>query len=275
MTTTPNTPTFREILLVYLLSSLLLFSIGTYLQHLHLLSGLIISEMAFVAAPAVIYTLRRGYHLSQTFHITPIRLKTAFLVLITSTAAFFLIGIVAIVQEAIFPRPTDYQEIWEIVLQQFHQLPFILTLFLIAVLPGVCEELFFRGFLLHGIRKTLPDSAAIILVGFLFGIFHLDPYRLLPVSLLGILFGYMVVKTGSIFTGMIAHATNNGIAISLSYAVYTAQQRGISIEQPQPEALLTVQNMLAVLPVISIAGIVLFLGLRALPRIKISDEIRV
>lgn len=262
----PATPAFRDIIIIYLFSSVLLVVFGSFFQSLHLLSGLVISEVAFVVAPALIYTLRNHYNLSRTFHITPIHVKTVLIVMTTTMAAFVLVGIIAMFQETIFPRSKDYQEIWEMVLNQFHQLPLALTLLLVAILPGVCEEFLFRGFLLHGMRKKFSDVNAIILVGLLFGAFHIDPYRFLPVSLLGILFGYMVIKTGSILTSIVAHSTNNAIAVFLSYGAKMVEERGIPITPPSPEETYPLQAFAAFIPIAVIALIVFLVGLRVLPR---------
>ena len=56
---------------------------------------------------------------------------------------------------------------------------------------------------------------AIIITGLLFGLFHFDVQNFLGPAFLGILFAYMVYKTNSIYTTMIAHAINNMIALTL------------------------------------------------------------
>lgn len=271
---TPTTPTLKETLVMYVLSTILLVTLGSLVQHLHLLSGLLISELAFVAAPALIFTIARQYRLKRTFYLTTIRLKTGLLAILVTGAAFVLVGAVAAVQEILIPRSQDYQEIWDAIITQFHQIPLAATLLLISFLPGVCEELLFRGFLLHGLRKKLSNASAIIIVGILFGAFHLDPYRFLPVTLLGVLFGYMVVRTGSILTGMVAHSTNNAIAMLISYAVFKVQSQGISLPDPSTSAdqLYAPEALLSLLPIIGIALLVFALGLRALPHVTPVPE---
>ncbi len=263
----PDTPTFKETLLIYCFSGVLLFTLGVWAQFHHLLSGLVISQLAFIVAPAILYTSLRRYSFSQTFRLVPIRFKTIVLTIITTSAAFVLVGLIAALQEMIRPHSEAYQEIWKAILREFHQLPLVFTLLLVAVLPGICEELLFRGFLLHGMQGKCSDTTAIIIVGVLFGIFHLDPYRLLPVSLLGMLFGYMVIKTGSLFTGIVAHCTNNAIAISLSYVVaLTVKDSNITTIQPEELPLsATVISMIMMSVVAGIALVVFLVGIRALP----------
>lgn len=268
-----DTPSFEGTLLIYFISGILLIFLGARFQSLHLLGGLVVSEFAFIVAPAFLYTLWNRYSISRTFRIVPISFKTVIITIIIATAAFVLVGIVAAFQEMIFPHSEDYQEIWQAVLEEFHQIPLIITLFLVSILPGTCEELLFRGFLLHGMRKKCSDGTAIIIVGFLFGAFHLDPYRFLPVSLLGILFGYMVIKTGSLFTGIVAHSTNNAIAILLSYAGYVAQDSGISKIQPQELSLLEIIiSIILMIGITTIALVVFLAGLRALPKAQVVEE---
>ena len=261
----PNTPPFGETLAIYLLSGVLLVVLGSTLQYLHLFSGLFISQIAFIVGPAYLYTVFREYDVSRTFSLTPIGMKTALLAILIACSAFVLVGVVALLQELLLPRSPEYAADWEEIMLKFQQAPLMLTLFIISFLPGVCEEFLFRGFLLQGMRKKMADMPAVILVGVLFGLFHLDIYRFLPVSLLGILFGYTVVKTGSIFPAMVAHSVNNAISMLLSYGSSQVQEAGQLAEPSQLEALLSVESVLSIVVVVLVAAFVLGISLRALP----------
>ena len=173
-----------------------------------------------------------------------------------------VMSIAALAQEWLFPRSAIYQQYWETFFARFQQFPFVVAIAMIAALPGICEELLFRGFLLRGMRRQLPAPAAVALTGLLFGAFHLDPYRFLPTSLLGILFGCMVIRTGSILPGMIAHAANNTIALTLSMTLY--KLRGLP--SVPDETLLTWRHLLAAVPTAAMAGWLVWRVLRALPQ---------
>jgi membrane protease YdiL (CAAX protease family) len=261
----PEGPPLKDIVILYLLSSVLLLVFGTLLQTWHLLIGLVVTEVVLVVGPPFLYTLWYRQNVAQTFHLAPIQLKTALLVVVTTVAAFVLVGFVALLQSLVFRPSQVYQDIWEHVFQQFQQIPVIIAVLVVAVLPGICEELFFRGFLLHGLRNKTSDWSAIVLAGLLFGVFHLDVYRFFPVTLLGILFGYMVVKTGSIFTGMIAHATNNTIALAIAF-VGSALRDKIPVSPQVPSELPSLQMLIPLIPILMIALSVFFVGIRALPR---------
>jgi membrane protease YdiL (CAAX protease family) len=83
----------------------------------------------------------------------------------------------------------------------------------LAVLPPICEELLFRGALLHGLRKRLGPVGLCVVVGLIFGIFHLALFRLVTTSFLGIILTAVALMTGSVFPGILWHAVNNAIPL--------------------------------------------------------------
>jgi sodium transport system permease protein len=86
-------------------------------------------------------------------------------------------------------------------------------LFLVALSPGICEELVFRGAFLGLLRRTGTPRAAVLASSSVFALTHLNVFRLAPTFLLGVVLGGIVVRTGSLFPAMIFHATYNGFAI--------------------------------------------------------------
>ena len=95
-------------------------------------------------------------------------------------------------------------------------------LFIVAVSPAICEEVLFRGLLLSGFKQRLPQWAAILAVGILFGFFHLSIYRLVPTGLTGIFFTYLVLRSGSIYLAMFAHFVLNGLSILIETGNFPA-----------------------------------------------------
>lgn len=84
---------------------------------------------------------------------------------------------------------------------------------LIGLLPAICEELAFRGFILNGLRRTGHKWGAIVLTSALFGIVHMLLQQSLSAFLVGIVIGYVAVKTNSLFPAMLFHFTHNSLAI--------------------------------------------------------------
>lgn len=96
------------------------------------------------------------------------------------------------------------------------ELPFWQILLFIAVIPGIGEELAFRGPLLFGLSRRMKPLPLMLTVGAIFGLFHVSVFRLLPTAFLGVLLSAVVLLTGSIFPAMLWHGLNNALSVSLS-----------------------------------------------------------
>ena len=91
----------------------------------------------------------------------------------------------------------------------------IFNLLIFAVLPAICEEIFFRGYLQGLFLRLMNPHLAIVLVAFIFSAIHLQFYGFFPRFFLGILLGYFVYASGSLFPAMLAHFFFNGFSIVL------------------------------------------------------------
>lgn len=100
-------------------------------------------------------------------------------------------------------------------------------LLLLAFTPAICEEVVFRGVLLSATRE-LATWRVLLLNGVVFGAFHLSfeaPLRFLPTAWLGIVITWAVLRSGSLWTGVLMHFLNNAaivLAASLPGAVSAA-----------------------------------------------------
>lgn len=94
------------------------------------------------------------------------------------------------------------------------------ALLVMALVPAVCEELAFRGFILSGLESDHGKRSAILISALLFGFMHVmvSVYQqLFNATLLGLILGLLAVRTRSIVPGIVFHAINNGLAVSLGY----------------------------------------------------------
>jgi membrane protease YdiL (CAAX protease family) len=89
----------------------------------------------------------------------------------------------------------------------------IWTIVAIILFPAICEEIAFRGVLQPVLgRITKNIQLSIWVTAFIFSFIHFQFYGFLPRMVLGALFGYMVVWTGSLWTSVVAHGLHNGLA---------------------------------------------------------------
>jgi hypothetical protein len=99
---------------------------------------------------------------------------------------------------------------------------FIILTIVIAVIPAIGEEFFFRGLLLGDMLKEKVNPAiAIMSSALVFAIAHFEFQSTLSIWVLGIFLGYLYYVSGSIWLSVIAHFVNNVLVIVLKYLYNT------------------------------------------------------
>lgn len=86
-------------------------------------------------------------------------------------------------------------------------------LLLVAVSPAICEEVFFRGALLSGLRRDLATWRIIALEMLFFGAVHMSIYRFLPTAVLGGVLAALTLRARSLWPAVLLHATYNGLLV--------------------------------------------------------------
>lgn len=212
---------------LYLLCLLLMVSAGVLLQTADLRFGLIVTELALILAPTLWFTHRSRRPFGQVLHIRRVGLPIlviALLVTVPLRVSSFLIS--AIVQ-SIVPMPDfimdSIRSMYAELLFPSSTLEMGLSFLAVVILAGVCEELMFRGFILHVFLGRKGRWFAIVSTGLGFALFHLDPWAFPEIVVIGIFLGWLVVRTGSIFPAMLAHAGFNFLGIFALPAVFGVQ----------------------------------------------------
>ncbi len=91
--------------------------------------------------------------------------------------------------------------------------PLLVSLFAIALVPAVCEEVLFRGVFARGLATRFVPIAAISASAIVFSLFHLSLVQAVPTLLLGIVYGYIALAARSCVPTILAHLVNNSLAI--------------------------------------------------------------
>ncbi|MGZ3461194.1 MAG: CPBP family glutamic-type intramembrane protease [Archangium sp.] len=143
---------------------------------------------------------------------------------------FAIVAPVQYASQALMPK--SWREIYDVSDIFRGQTPVELALIVASVSLGapVCEEFFFRGFFFQGLKAPGgPPQKAIVLSAVVFSAFHLDPVGFLARVELGMLFAWLLLRTGSVWPGIFAHAANNLVSTVL---FFSSKQTGSSQEQP-------------------------------------------
>jgi membrane protease YdiL (CAAX protease family) len=104
----------------------------------------------------------------------------------------------------------------------------LINLLMLAIIPAVGEEFIFRGCLQKIFGRWIGNyHIAIWITAIIFSAIHFQFYGFMPRMLLGALFGYLLVWSGSLWLPILAHFMNNGVAVVTAYVF---QQQGKPLE---------------------------------------------
>ena len=206
-------PTAGEALVLFGVAYVLLFFVFFPLQSRNLSRGLLISEWGGMLGLVIVYTRFTGQRLREVLVLRRPSVRALGGAALCGISAWVVVGLLA---DWIAHAP---QEIIDSIRRQI--LPpggrgVLLTLFLMALTPAICEEALFRGPILRGLASQLSPLAAAVVTGVFFGLFHVDVWRLVPTGLLGVLLSLIALRSGSIIPSMLAHALNNGCLVVIT-----------------------------------------------------------
>lgn len=94
--------------------------------------------------------------------------------------------------------------------------PWLSVILLMAALPAVCEELAFRGFIFGGLVRNNSPLRAVLVTAFMFGISHGILQQSISASIMGVLLGWVALRTGSVLPGILIHFGNNALSVSIN-----------------------------------------------------------
>ncbi|QZY56274.1 type II CAAX endopeptidase family protein [Crassaminicella profunda] len=200
--------------ILYLVTALLLLTVGYYVQSKDIKSGLIITEYILVLLPPLIYIKLKGDSFKRVLRLNKLKGKhiltiVGITIFVYPVALFFNLIVMTVlstlgkIQPPPIPTANNIGE-------------YFVLMLIIAMSAGICEEVFFRGLVMRGYER-FGQVNAIVLSALLFGLFHFNIQNFAGPMILGLVFGFLVYRTDSIFAGIVGHMTNNGIAVTFGF----------------------------------------------------------
>ena len=105
----------------------------------------------------------------------------------------------------------------------------------IALLGPILEELLFRGAIQGHLQEAgLRPWQAILIASLIFGVVHMNPAQILFAFPLGVVFGWLYYRTGSLLPGIVGHLLNNSIA---AVNLYLYGDASLEEQMPSPLAM--------------------------------------
>ncbi len=156
----------------------------------------------------------------------------------THVAAAILIGIALHPSYMILGQ--GISQVYEIgeetaaVMQVFQKLllsqPLWSILLLLALLPAVCEELVFRGFIFGGLLRQGGALRAIVVSALFFGFIHPVLQQSIAACVMGLILGFIAWRTGGVVCTIIVHAVNNMLSLILAWCPFNQVNLPSSLE---------------------------------------------
>ena len=180
----------------------------------HMYPILLVNQYFLILIPVLFYLFIGRLNFKEVLRLKPPGVLPSLLIIACAIPAYFVASFINTflmyflqflgdIPAQSIPVPKDVKEL-------------IIGLFIVALSPAICEEALHRGVMLKAYEKR-GSVTAVVITAVIFGFFHFDITNLLGPIFLGLLIGYYVIRTNSIFAGMLAHFANNAIAEVIQY----------------------------------------------------------
>jgi len=212
----PRLPAVDEVMALSAACLLLLFYVQPSLVKLHFFALLAITQIGLFFAPTVIFAWLGKWDWRATFKLY----RPAG----TAVAGGLLLGIglspvvqlLNVLQSKFWPANGEMERAMnELLLPTLRAHPFLAPI-VIGTLAGVFEEFLFRGPIQTAVMRRSSPWFAIVFTAFLFGAAHLDLHGLPLRMALGVVLGWVVWRTGSIFPAMILHGVYDAVTVGMA-----------------------------------------------------------
>ncbi len=181
-----------------------------------------ISQFLFLLVPTVLLAKRQHGNISEVFRWRIPSFSEAFLAIV-GMIALMQIGEFYLYFQGMIPLPENIAPFLEKMKQMIeeafkvlivaHSVPELIFVMAVAALtPAICEEMMFRGLIQRNFTISHGSVKGFILVGTIFGLYHMNPFWLIPLMSLGVYFSFIQYRSQTLILPIVAHFINNAAA---------------------------------------------------------------
>lgn len=202
-------------IIVFILAVVIILFVNTLLFLKLGIAGMGISEALLFVFPLVLVLLRRE-SIAERFNLRLPSIGSFFSAVLLMLGTSMWENAASYIYIALFGMPESNDIVF--LDSYFADVSPAVALIVVALIPAVCEELLFRGYLFSSFKGKKSKVAAVIVTSILFSAIHLDLYKALPILIMALAFGYITAKTDSVLIPMIFHFINNSMGVISYYA---------------------------------------------------------
>lgn len=224
-------PTIQESLLVLVVALLLMVYLGGIMSLSHPVMGVVVPQFFIGVLPVLACIYIKG-NAREIFKLNIPKGKD----LLGSVCLYLGAGSLSLLISNLLSMafPDNSQGLNEEYAKLLDGISFVPALLLIALVPAVCEELMFRGYMFTAFRQKMSLPKAIFFVSVLFGISHMSLIKIIPTAVLGAALAYAIYKADSIAASSLIHFLNNAVSVFILYygsniAFLNEEQMGVPL----------------------------------------------
>jgi len=208
----------RELFFLSVVVFLLMFYLSQVLVYNYRLFGIALTQIFVVLLPGLLfvhYWLRLPLGSVLNFSKPKGGLRTIIAAALISPLTIAAASGFVYLQSKILPGAETLGKLMAKALEMGNA-PLLVLILVVGVLPGICEEVLFRGVILSLLPRRFSQTKIIVIVGAIFGAFHLSLARFLPTGALGALLAFIRIRAGSLWPCMLLHCLHNSLSVVLA-----------------------------------------------------------
>lgn len=207
-------PTVNNVNILFLIVGILLLVVGARVQKNDLYTGVLITEYLLILLPNIAFLKFKKYSLKKVLKLNPLSIKQIVYIFFIMIFAYPVAVFLNFIMLAMVTSISEVMPVGVPIPDNF--IDYIIGLFVVAITPGICEEVMFRGTLQSAYSK-LGEKKGLIISSVLFGMFHFNLLNLFGPIFLGIVLGIVLIKTNSLYGSILGHVLNNAFAMTIGY----------------------------------------------------------
>ncbi len=171
----------------------------------------VVTQLVMIATPAMLMALLLTRNPRKTLLLRLPRWWTVPAAAVLAIALHPAVKLLQVIVEQLYPTSQGVKDALESALGDAPS--FWPAVLVIALVPAICEELAFRGFILSGLQNLGSKWRAIVVSSLMFGATHTVLQQSIITSAVGAIIAYVAVQSGSILPGMVFHFTHNSLML--------------------------------------------------------------
>jgi len=202
-------PSHSLVWLVAACIALLEFPASTVMHHVNLGLGVVLNEIVFILGIPILVVRVMRFDSSKLFPFKLPKARSIVPLLIAVAGMVIAMDYLTWVSDQVWPMPEKYQSALDNIMSVKSPAGYIYKLVLLCFLPGICEEIFFRGFAQTSLWRLKGKWFGIIIASLLFAILHGNPWYFHLYFLLGFFLSWTYSVSATLIVPIACHILNN------------------------------------------------------------------